>query len=51
MTPSLKAQEALRSWLQRGGRWYALHGTNSVLRLLADGPDARAYGTRRAGHH
>lgn len=37
VTPSLKAQEALRAWLTAGGRWYALHGTNSVLRLLADG--------------
>lgn len=40
VTPSLKAQEALRDWLKAGGRWYALHGTNSVLRLLQDGPDA-----------
>ncbi|MBU6207297.1 MAG: ThuA domain-containing protein [Alphaproteobacteria bacterium] len=40
VTPSLKAQEALRNWLDKGGRWYALHGTNSVLRLLSDGPDA-----------
>jgi len=40
VTPSLKAQEALRAWLQRGGRWYALHGTNSVLRLLSEGPNA-----------
>ena len=39
VTPSLKAQEALRDWLAGGGRWYALHGTNSVLRLLADGPN------------
>jgi hypothetical protein len=23
--------------LRKGGRWYALHGTNSVLRLLEDG--------------
>ena len=35
--PSLKAQEALRAWLAKGGRWYALHGTNSVLRLLENG--------------
>ncbi len=35
--PSLEAQEALRGFLQRGGRWYALHGTNSILRWLADG--------------
>jgi type 1 glutamine amidotransferase len=27
----------LRAWLARGGRWYALHGTNSVLRLLDTG--------------
>jgi uncharacterized protein len=39
VTPSLKAQETLRDWLAKGGRWYALHGTNSVLRLLADGPN------------
>ncbi len=39
VTPSLAAQEVLRDWLKAGGRWYALHGTNSVLRLLADGPD------------
>ena len=40
VTPSLKAQEALRAWLTKGGRWYALHGTNSVLRMLTSGPDA-----------
>ncbi len=40
VTPSLKSQEALRDWLARGGRWYALHGTNSVLRLLDSGPHA-----------
>ncbi len=40
VTPSLAAQEVLRGWLAKGGRWYALHGTNSVLRLLADGPNA-----------
>jgi type 1 glutamine amidotransferase len=37
VVPSLEAQEALRAFLQRGGRWYALHGTNSILRWLADG--------------
>ena len=40
VSPSLKAQEVLRDWLAGGGRWYALHGTNSVLRLLAEGPNA-----------
>jgi type 1 glutamine amidotransferase len=37
VTPSLAAQEALKKWLEKGGRWYALHGTNSVLRLLSNG--------------
>jgi type 1 glutamine amidotransferase len=37
VTPPLEAQEALRKWLQKGGRWYALHGTNSILRFLSDG--------------
>ena len=35
--PPLEAQEALRAFLDRGGRWYALHGTNSILRFLTDG--------------
>lgn len=37
VTPPLSAQEALRDWLEAGGRWYALHGTNSILRFLDDG--------------
>lgn len=37
VVPSLVAQEALRRWLDRGGRWYALHGTSSILRLLDNG--------------
>lgn len=35
--PSLEEQEALRKYLEDGGRWYALHGTNSILRFLANG--------------
>jgi len=35
--PSLEAQELLRDWVRTGGRWYALHGTNAVLRLLENG--------------
>jgi hypothetical protein len=31
--PSVPAQEALRSWVQGGGRWVALHGTNAALDL------------------
>jgi type 1 glutamine amidotransferase len=40
VTPSLPQQEALRAWLEAGGRWYALHGTNSILRFLAEGVDS-----------
>lgn len=35
--PSEPAQAAMRAWVERGGRWVALHGTNSALDL--DGPD------------
>ncbi len=31
--PSETAQHAIRSWVQGGGRWLALHGTNSALDL------------------
>lgn len=37
VVPSLVAQEALKAWLTRGGHWYALHGTSSILRLLDSG--------------
>ena len=37
VVPSLKAQEAIRAWVEKGGRWYALHGTNSILRWLPNG--------------
>ncbi len=29
--PTVTAQEAVRDWVARGGRWIALHGTNSAL--------------------
>ncbi len=36
---------AIRTWLDAGGRWLALHGTNSILRFLesglVDAPDER----------
>ena len=35
--PSLEQQEALRAWVEGGGRWYALHGTSSILRFLSNG--------------
>ena len=38
--PALHEQEALRAWLEAGGRWLALHGTNAILRILKDGVDS-----------
>ena len=35
--PSLQAQQTIRGWVEGGGRWVALHGTNSALDL--GGPD------------
>jgi uncharacterized protein len=40
VTPSLTQQEALRAWVAGGGRWLALHGTNSILRFLENGVDS-----------
>lgn len=37
VTPSLEAQEAIRAFVAGGGRYYALHGTNSILRFLENG--------------
>jgi type 1 glutamine amidotransferase len=37
VVPSVEQQEALREWVIGGGRWYALHGTNSILRFLENG--------------
>lgn len=39
--PSEPAQRAIRSWVERGGRWLALHGTNAALDLpRPDGVEA-----------
>ncbi len=35
--PDAAGQARLRQWVADGGRWYALHGTNSVLRFIEDG--------------
>jgi type 1 glutamine amidotransferase len=40
--PSVETQEALRAFVEGGKRWYALHGTNSVLRFLS--PEGASYG-------
>jgi len=45
--PSEGAQRALRAWVESGGRWFALHGTNSAI----DPPPALgqgSFGTPRA---
>ncbi len=57
--PSPPHQRALREWLVGGGRWLALHGTNSVLKFTEEGrvaaPDTDPYfmeilGTSFAAH-
>jgi type 1 glutamine amidotransferase len=35
--PTSDEEDALTRFLESGGRWLALHGTNSVLDFLADG--------------
>ena len=37
VVPGLEEQEQLRSFVEQGGRWLALHGTNSILRFLKSG--------------
>ncbi|MCX7064028.1 MAG: ThuA domain-containing protein [Proteobacteria bacterium] len=37
LVPSDAEQVALRDFVAGGKRWFALHGTNSILRFLADG--------------
>ncbi len=39
---SVETQERLRSFVESGKRWYALHGTNAVLRFLS--PAGAGYG-------
>jgi hypothetical protein len=40
--PGLEAQEALKRYVESGKRWYALHGTNAILRFLS--PEGSGYG-------
>lgn len=35
--PSAAEAAAIRAWLEGGGRWLALHGTNSILRFTDQG--------------
>lgn len=59
LMPEGEEVEALRTFLERGGRWLALHGTNSILKFDASGkvttpdeaPEMMALlGTRFIGH-
>jgi uncharacterized protein len=36
LRPTLSTQLQLRAWIEGGGRWFALHGTNAVLDLVVD---------------
>ncbi len=38
--PSPEEQDAIRDWVDAGGHWFALHGTNSALEFTPDGVDA-----------
>jgi uncharacterized protein len=37
LVPSVTEQQALHDYVAGGKRWFALHGTNSILKFLADG--------------
>jgi uncharacterized protein len=37
LVPSAAEAAAIRAWLEGGGRWLALHGTNSILRFTDQG--------------
>lgn len=37
LRPSNEEQTALSEFLDNGGRWFALHGTNAILEFTADG--------------
>lgn len=59
LVPTPDQTVMLRGFLEKGGRWLALHGTNSILRFGVDGivdtPDEapefmELMGTRFAGH-
>jgi type 1 glutamine amidotransferase len=39
LMPSEAEAAAIRSWVEGGGKWLALHGTNSILRFTEDGVD------------
>ncbi len=40
LMPTVEETNAIKAWLEAGGRWLALHGTNSILRFTETGVDA-----------
>jgi hypothetical protein len=46
--PSDAVQQGLRSWVQGGGRWFALHGTNSAIDPPVGGLGKGSFVTPRA---
>ncbi len=40
LMPAVEEQKALRQYISDGGKWFALHGTNSILEFTANGVDA-----------
>ncbi|TDJ36637.1 MAG: ThuA domain-containing protein [Gammaproteobacteria bacterium] len=58
LCPSVAEQAALQSFIERGGRWFALHGTNALVEIAggkADTPDRapqlmRTLGSRFVAH-
>lgn len=47
VVPPLAAQRRLRAWVEGGGRWFALHGTNAVIEFV--GPPVETGGMRIPG--
>lgn len=37
LVPSEEQQQGLKEYVQNGGKWFALHGTNSILEFLEEG--------------
>lgn len=39
LMPTEDEMAFIKDWLERGGKWLALHGTNSILRFIEEGVD------------
>ncbi|CAB4891132.1 unannotated protein [freshwater metagenome] len=46
--PSPEVQQGLRKWVENGGRWFALHGTNSAIDPPVGGLGKGSFATPRA---